>query len=410
MTTSIETRIKFIIGIALTLVGLMGALTLYYFSALNTNIELLIGTDIKNDREAQGLKSAFHDLKNAEREYLYFLRAGLPQDQAGKGTKKLHEKWQGFFTVIAKNKKQNPGDDILSQLDLLEANLKEYLAVIETVLSGPSESSNVNQIEETLVNLRDKQDEIINLVLSASAQNFISHQEYIDHLISNANRNLVLIVTIALLAGGLIIYLAPQRVTRPIRNYISAICELRELKFDTRLPVNEKNELSELGNEINKFVEAFVDFDEMKRKKIQFEKRKLQVLSDILNLGVVTISIEGEVLSLNAQMAKFLNLSTESFQKKDFHFVRLPQELKDLFEDAIRKKEKFENRMIVLTYQKQEENGEAHEEAVELLVDAGMVRNYMGDVANIILTFEDISNTPKDSIFKRISFAKQAVA
>ena len=147
----------------------------------------------------------------------------------------------------------------------------------------------------------------------------------------------------------------------------------------------------------------------MKRKKIQFEKRKMQVLSDIINLGVVTLSIEGEVLFLNAQMAKFLNLDTESFQKKDFHFVRLPEEIKEVFEAALQKKEKFDNRMVILTYQKQDENGEAHDEAVELLVDAGMIRNYVGDVANIIMTFEDISDKPQESIFKRISFDKRTM-
>lgn len=223
-------------------------------------------------------------------------------------------------------------------------------------------------------------------------------------MLNSAKRNIFLLISLGILAVGLVIYLAPQRVLLPIHTYVNALRELKDLKFDVRLPIFQDNEIADLGHEINTFIDAFLEFDTMKVKKIQFEKRKMQVLSDILNLGVIIISIEGDVLFMNAQMASFLNLSSENFQKKDFHFVRLPEELKELFDEAISKKEKFENRMMFLTYAKADEDGGEHNEAVELLVDAGMVRNYVGEVANIIFTFEDISNAHDKSIFKRISF------
>jgi PAS domain-containing protein len=406
MNTSIEGRIKFILGVSILLVVLMGGVTLYYFTAVKDNIENVIGADIKQVNAGQKLKSVYFDLKSEEKLFFHALKTGYVADPEQTAEERLKEDALRFIITIDDYRKQDIAKTVKLDLDLLYNDLTKYKAVIEEVESKKlnGESINYRATSKKLSKLRESQDKIINKILAASSQHFISNQNYLDHLISSANRNLVFLIMIALIAGALIIYLAPQKVTKPIRSYLNAIRELRDLRFETRLPIKDKNELSELGEEINAFIEAFMDFDEMKRKKIQFEKRKSQVLADIINLGVVTISIEGEVLFLNAQMAKILNLSTESFQKKDFHFVRLPDEIKDLFEAAIEKKEKFDNRMVILTYQKNDSNGESHEEAVELLVDAGMVRNYVGDVANIILTFEDISGKPGESIFQRISF------
>lgn len=406
MNTSIEARIKIILGVAILLVVLMGGLTLYYSSKVNDNIETLIGSDIKTISVGQTLKSVYYDLKSDEKILLHHLRTGYLAEFDEDVTDRIKIKLKKFALAIQEYEKQSFSSDRQEELTLLKQNLDEYSNVIHDVEQKNIEDKNVSFVktQTRLATLREEQDRIINNIISFGSQRFINHQTYLGHLISNANRNLFFLITLALLAGFIIMYLAPQRVTRPIRIFVNAIRELKELKFETRLPVHGKNELTELGREINSFVSSFVEFDEMKRKKIQFEKRRMQVLADILNLGVVVITIEGEVLFLNAQMAKFLNLSSESFEKKDFHFVRLPDELKDLFDDAIQKKEKFENRMIIMTYEKIGDDEKTYEEAVELLVDAGMVRNYMGDVANIILTFEDISDKPNSSIFKRISF------
>lgn len=406
MNASIEKRIKIVVFTALSLVVLMGVVTLYYFTQINTNITTMIGNDIQVERYGQQLKSLHYEIRSIEREYLYFLRTGIQTNAENPAGQRLLKKLQSFSEVLQKENKLVLPESYTQQLEQLSTNVKLYQKNVLSSIKEDLSRKQIDDLAQNLYSLRESQDKIISKLMNLGSQDYLMHQNFMDHLISDANRNLVLLVLIAICSALLIIYLAPKNVTRPIRMYLNAIQELRELKFETRLPVTGKNELCQLGDEINKFIDAFVNFDEMKLKKIQFEKRKFKVISDILNLGVVLISIEGEVLFLNAQMAKFLRLDTESFQKKDFHFVRLPDEIKELFEDAISKKEKFENRMVILTYEKEDEEG-SHDEAVELLVDAGMVRNYIGDVANIILTFEDISDKPEDSIFKRISYANK---
>lgn len=407
MNASIEKRIKVVVFTALTLVVLMGVVTLYYFTQINNNISTMIGNDIQVERYGQQLKSLHYEVRSIEREYLYFLRTGIQTNAENPAQSRLFKKTQSLFDTIQNETKLVLPKTYDEQLEKLKSNVKSYQKLIVDSKDQELNNREINALGDKLFALREGQDKIISKMLNLGSQDYLMHQNFMDHLISNANRNLVFLVLIAICSALLIIYLAPKNVTRPIKMYLNAVQELRDLKFETRLPVSGKNELCLLGDEINKFVDSFVQFDEMKMKKIQFEKRKFKVISDILNLGVVLISIEGEVLFLNAQMAKFLRLDTESFQKKDFHFVRLPDELKELFEDAIAKKEKFENRMVILTYEKEDEEG-CHDQAVELLVDAGMVRNYIGDVANIILTFEDISDKPQDSVFKRVSYANKS--
>lgn len=407
MKSTIENRIKLILAVALSLVVLMGSVTLYYFAEISQDLELVIGTDIELERSGQKLRQLYFDLKNVERIYIYSFRNAGERELDQTVAALMEEVLKKYFGSIEENleHKKMSGEN-RERLLTLRGNLGHYREVINRAEKSRREGSavDIEFFAKELKKLLEEQDKVINQFLSSRYQTFQSHQAGMETMLANAKRNIFLLISLGILAVGIIIYLAPQRVLMPIRTYVNALRELKDLKFDVRLPVFHDNELTDLGHEINSFIDAFLEFDTMKVKKIQFEKRKLQVLSDILNLGVVIISIEGDVLFMNAQMASFLKLSSENFQKKDFHFVRLPDELKELFEEAVAKKEKFENRMIILSYSKQDEEGVEHSEAIELLVDAGMVRNYVGEVANIIFTFEDISNPHSESIFKRISF------
>lgn len=407
MKSTIENRIKLILAIALSLVVLMGSVTLYYFTAISQNLETVIGTDIELERTGQRLRQVYFELQNVEKVYLYSLQNTTDPDLNQTAAALVREVIRDYFSKIDENMQHKKiSTENVQRMTNLKEKATQYEALIKASEKMRSERQFVDlkRLEVELKESLEQQDKIINQFLSARYQTFDSHQKSLENMLGNAKRNLFLLLSLAILAAGLVIYLAPQRVLLPIRTYVNALRELKDLKFDVRLPAFQDTEIADLGHEINSFIDAFLEFDTMKVKKIQFEKRKLQVLSDILNLGVIIISIEGDVLFMNAQMASFLKLSSENFQKKDFHFVRLPDELKELFDEAMSKKEKFENRMIFLTYMRADEAGEEHEEAVELLVDAGMVRNYIGEVANVVFTFEDISNLHDRSIFKRISF------
>lgn len=413
MFSTIQGRLKLILGTSMILVGLMGAVSLYYFAVISEDLELVIGTDIKWERSSQEFRRLYSDLKQNQNSYLTMSarKGDATKDiEAFQSVKETLARFEGAVQNHLGAKKAEIQDVVIAQLLRdLNINLATYSKVFSEYANAIKDDNSqlaatlrkrlgveAKEIEEQIVRFRDH-----------VAKRLAGHQEDMSRVLNNARRNIVLLISLSAIALVMIFFMAPQKVVQPIRTYINALRELRDLKFDVRLPTHSRTELSVLGKEINAFIDEFLEFDTMKVKKIQFEKRKLQVLSDILNLGVVVVSIEGDILFMNAQMAQFLGLSSEDFHKKDFHFVRLSEELKDLFEEALQKKEKFENRMMILPYKKVEDNGDTHEEAVELLVDAGMVRNYVGEVANIIFTFEDITNAPTDSIFKRISFKKK---
>lgn len=406
-STSIQNRIKLILAVSLGLLILMGMATLYYFSEISRDLELVIGTDIQLERSGQKLKRAFFDLKNVEKIYLYSLNKAPDSEVEESAEVLMKEVIRQYYASIEENLVHKKfSEDSRKRLVQLQENLQNYEREIDTVsgLQRDGAPFSVSQLKAQLESLSEDQDLMINDFLSFRYQQFQNHQKQIDILVNNAKRNIFLLISVGILMMALLLYLAPQKVVQPIRAYVNALRELQDLKFDVRLPVYQRNELAELGYEINAFIDSFLEFDTMKVKKIQFEKRKLQVLADILNLGVVVISIEGDVLFMNTQMASVLKLSSENFHKKDFHFVRLPDAMKELFEDAIAKKEKFENRMIILPVGKTDDSGEEIAESIELLVDAAVIRNYVGDIANVVFTFEDISNKPSESIFQRMSF------
>lgn len=413
MLSSIQNRLKVILFVAMGLVLLMGGITLIYFARISEDLEMVIGTDIRLEQIGYELRPLSAVLIRDHGMYLKLLNTN--QELEAIAIEVLSDDIQRYLASIAENFKHRIKAENKAKLIDLQEKLRSYLKKIEEInrKRQGGEIVDVEQIKAELSEIISQQRQFIEEFLTLRTERFETHQGQIDRFLNDAQRNIVFILSLAILAVIFILFLAPQRVVQPIKNYINAIRELRDLKFDVRVPVNKKNELAELGVEINAFINAFVQFDKMKVKKIQFEKRKLQVLTDMLNLGVVVISIEGYVLFMNSQMSSFLKLNSEDYCKKDFHKVRFPEGFVEIFEDAILKKEKFENRMIILTYEKTNEEGEKYVEAAELLVDAGVVRNDKGNAANIIITFEDISNAttdPKKSLFHRLSFFREMSA
>lgn len=407
MFSSIQNRLKLILGVNIIFGLLMGGITFFFFAQISEDIELVIGTDIKLERIGYKLKPLSSVLSRDHNMYLNLLNKNPELEDIA--AKVLKEDVKKSLDAIEENLGFKIAKENEKLINNLKSKLLEYIKIVEAINMKRKLGEKVNaKVQKSQLNvLVTLQQKMIDQLISVRSKRFVEHQSKIKDLLSNSERIIVLVISLSLVGISLILLLAPQKVVRPIKSYVNAIKELRELKFDVRLPVNQDNELAELGKEINAFIEAFTKFDEMKVKKIQFEKRRLQFLTTMLNLGVVILSKEGNILFMNAQMASFLKLSSEDFHKKDFHFVRLQDELKELFEDAIAKNEKFENRMIVVTYEKENSDGEKHEEAVELLVDAGVVRNHAGDVVNVILTFEDIScpkEDPSSSVFHRLSF------
>lgn len=400
MKKTIQNRITLVLVAAIALIALIGILSLYYFSQISTDIDQIIKSDIMATRSAEKVKGLVLDLRNSQKVYFEAVKSGeVPID--------IERQIDDFETALEEHQKSFLIPENQERLGKIIQSSKEYRALVQSIKPEETEIkiSEVRTIEKKTLKISDEMRNLIKELLTTRYRQLEEHQADIEVLTSKAHRNMLLFLFICAAGGILLVIIAPTRVTAPFKKYIDAINEVEDLKFETKLPVKGSDEVALLGKSINRLVDRFRTFDEIKRKRIRFERSKQRVLANMLDLGVMMLAIEGDVLFMNAQLAKILNLNTEEFQGKDFKKVNiLPEELKEMISEVLKKKERVDSRMMILNYQNKNEK---EKNAVEVLVDVGLVRNYQGNVVNLVITFEDITNPAGQSVFKRISIIEQ---
>lgn len=398
MKKKIERRITLLLVISLCFVVLVGTVSIFYFSTLSKDIDQIIKTDIIIERSAEKMRVALLDLKRIERVFLEALHQGeLPVE--------VEEAINRFEESIKTHQNLSLLSENTTRLKELDALIAEYSKEISRLQNKANPSSHSIEItEKKLLLITNKMHALINEILEIRYDTLSQRQEKMDWVISNAKRNMLFLVVFVLGGGTLLIILAPRRVTAPFRKYIAAIHEIEDLKFGIRLPIKGDDEVAQLGKAMNHLIEKLTTFDEIKEKRIRFDKNKQRVLMNMIDQGVMIISKEGDILSMNSQLTNFLNLDSAHYEEQDYHMVDLPEELKEMIKEALKSKEKVNSRMMILNHTNSENDQEF---AIEVLVDIGLVRNYKGDVVNLIFTIEDISHPRGASVFKRISLGEE---
>lgn len=398
MKKTIQSRITLVLIAAIALIALIGGLSLYYFTQISTDIDQIIKGDIRAERSAEKIKGLILDLRNAQKIYFEAVKIGEEPIDIERQLEDFEKALQEHQTFLLPENTERH-----NKISQLTTEYRDLLQSIQPDETGTN-AIKIRSAEKKMLKISKEMRSLISELLSTRYDALEEHQGDIRVLISKAHRNMLLLFGICAFGGLFLIILAPTRVTAPFKRYISAINEVEDLKFETQLPVTGHDEVAQLGKSINRLIHRFSTFDEIKRKRIRFEKSKQRVLANMLDLGVMMMAIEGEVLFMNAQLAKILNLNTEEYQGKDYKKVSIPEELKEMISEVLKKKERLDSRMMILNYVNK--NGK-EKIAVEVLVDVGLVRNYQGNVVNLAITFEDITNPPGQSVFKRISIIDQ---
>lgn len=397
---TIQGRITLILVITLLLITANGLISLYYLSQISGDITQITEKDLTAQKSAEDMKSALQDLKKEVHIFLYALKKGgeMPFDltaSVGEFEKKVKEHKE---IVISK--------DNIERLELILQYIEQFksdVGDIKFTETQPTTTTEIRNFEKNLISVTEKMENTVGDIISSRSLQIEQRKKEIDILLSTSQRNMLVFLFISLGTGIFVMVMAPRSVTLPFKRYVSAIRDVEDLNFEKHLPVTSQDEVGELGKAINHLIDRFRTFDEIKRKRIQFEKGKVRVLANMVDLGVLMASIEGEIVLMNTQLSKILDLDLEDYMGKDINSLLLPDELKEMIAETVKTREKINSRMMILNYKPK---NETQIKSIEVLVDVGLVRNYQGKVVNIIITFEDITNPTGSSVFKRISIAE----
>ncbi len=383
MKLSLQRRIQLSFYLSITLVAAIGAVSFYYISQLNDQVQLIVDQDIALSHSGEKIKTALFSLRRTERIYLLNPETPNFHDSMQKAIDEFRAALEEGEKLSFREETKKLHQDILEWL-------KEYENVIRGTVSPFSPQTLARLLDEKTRNIRSAVSEISR----SHYANLEAHRKRAELLSDSSNRNMILMIVSTILAGLAIGFFAPSKVVIPFRKLVAAIHEVQAANFNVSVHIGGDDEIAELGNEFNKMVEDIRVFDDMKVKKIAFEKRKLDALSNMIEAGVIVLSIEGEILYMNRTLYEILGLTSERVLHVSIDDSPLPAELKTLFHEAIERKDRFEDRHWNFTHKTSE--GTVREHSV--LVSLSPVRNHAGDIVNFVVAMKTAAEAVNEDV------------
>jgi nitrogen fixation/metabolism regulation signal transduction histidine kinase len=188
----------------------------------------------------------------------------------------------------------------------------------------------------------------------------------IEEIIGETRRHMLIVLIITFLGTILLSLVIPGKIALPFKKINDAVRELQDCNFDVSIFYDQDDEIGELASEINKMIASMKNFEELRTDRISVEHRKFDILANMVKKNVLIANAHGELIYLNNQMYKILNIESENILLKNMEDTLIPNSIKEAYELALKRRSKIENAEIRITEKKRteekdEESGEVRE-------------------------------------------------
>jgi len=384
---TLQKRLHMSFAIALALVLITGATSLYYIHQFDQQVHDTLIIDIELAAAGDQLHTALQESKAA---YLSYLK----QPSDGQQYKIMLQNFDVFLEGVAQSQK----------ISRINYNISIHQEMLEegNSLKVLMEASNVTSedrvVFETAANdYFNKAAARLETIQKHRREEMLSHRIFIDKMFARAQQNQILIIVVVLIGGIFLAFFMPRRAVWPFRSILRAFNEVWECNLSVRLPVRGADELAELSRGFNQMIAQLEELDEMKVKRIAFERRRFEVLANSLDMGVLLVAVEGKVLFVNAPAYRVFGVMSTQMINKDVEETPLPEQIKNYLQEALRTKQRIERRKWDGVFKTAEDK----EVERTVTIDMMPVRTHTGDLVNILMFIEEIDTPREKRVFHR---------
>lgn len=189
-------------------------------------------------------------------------------------------------------------------------------------------------------------------------------------VINDTKRSMMITLIIGFLGTIILGLVIPGKIALPFKKIKDAIRELQNCNFDVSIYYTQQDEIGEIANEMNKMIENFKEFDELRTDCISLEHRKFDALANLVKKPVLVANAEGKIMYMNNTVFSLLQLQSEDVINKEMRETLMPMTIIESFELAIKRRSKIENARIKIFGRKGEKDvaeelkTEAEEQAI----------------------------------------------
>ena len=354
MNLSLKKRIAFSFAVANIMVLVIGFTIFYFLNSLNDQIEVI--TQNTNQNTILSEEISISAVRIIKLQKLIITNRAKEDDleQLKSLCSDFQDQLQNLSTLYDSAEVKSTLTKMISYVDSLQTILSKVSPFdIRDDKGRAAVSKFADRILESFTEIQDIQ--------------FRQNQErdkQIKKIVGETRRYMLIDLIITFFATILLSLVIPGNVALPFKKINDAVRELQDCNFDVSIYYNKDDEIGELAKELNKMISSMKNFEDLRTDRISVERRKFDILANMVKRNVLIANANGELIYLNNQMYNLLNLDSDSILNKNISDTIVADDIKSAYELAIKRRSKIENHEICITHKKVEENEEG--ESIEI--------------------------------------------
>lgn len=352
MNLSLKKRIAFSFGVANIMVLIIGFTIFYFLNSLNKQVESITQSTSQNTMVTEDINILAVQIIKLQKKILTNRAKEDDLEQLKALSVDFQQQLQALDTMY---------EDVEVKKNI--SKLVGYIDSLQTILSKASLFDNRNTAGLQTIN--ELMDKILDSFTRIQDIQFLQNQErdkQIKKIIGETRRYMLIDLIITFLATILLSLVIPGNVALPFKKINDAVRELQDCNFDVSIYYEKDDEIGELAKELNKMISSMKNFEELRTDRISVERRKFDILANMIQRNVLIANAEGKLIYLNNQMFTLLNLDSDSVIDKNIDDTVISSDIKEAYDLALKRKSKIENHEICIRNKKTVENPEGEGE------------------------------------------------
>jgi len=269
----------------------------------------------------------------------------------------------------------------------IEQDLQQYEQIFARLLTVPSEvREEVQRVSQELSEVGQRISTLADGIAEAKWAELEMYAHDADRIESIAKRHMGIILGftgISSLSLGL--YLTPKIVV-PIRKLTDLINRAQEEDHGITIEVTSNDEIGELGRFINRMRGQQRIFDDFQAHKIAEERRRLEVLSNLLHDGVILIDSDGRVCTINPTALDFFGLSQSDVEGRSIKEIPVDEPFRQALLRSANTHERFHDSIIALM------PSDSSAQLRKITLSIAFVRAENGEIMSLVCVFRELEN------------------
>jgi PAS domain S-box-containing protein len=381
MRLSLGAKVQLGFFSAVALVIVIGVMAFIYLGRINREVQDVLQKDILFARAGEAIKVYFLETRRAEKNYLVF------------GQDRDIKEYEFFLAklkeALREGKEVARKGETREKYRAIEQDLQQYEQIFARLLTVPSEArEEVQRVSQELSEVGQRISTLADEIAAAKWAEFEMHAHDADRIESVAKRNMGIILGFTGISSLLLGLYLPPKIVVPIRKLTNLIKRAQEEEFRINIDVTSNDEIGELGRFINRMMDQIRVFDDLKVRKITEERRRLEVLSNLLRDGVILVDGYGRVCGINPAALDFFGLSQSDVEGRSIKEIPLDEPFRRALLRSVDAHERFHDSIIALM----PSNGST--QLRKIAFSTAFVRDENGEIMSIVCVFREHDHDP----------------